>query len=70
MKEQFETVVPCIKIVAGDSDEARKTATGHRCQPLPFIVKKRAGAHLAQLVRTWRGLVFANTQNTDPLNKI
>jgi len=34
MKEQIETVVPRSKFVAGDSDEARKTATGHSCKPL------------------------------------
>jgi len=34
MKEQIETVVPRRKIVAGDRDEARKTATGHSCGPL------------------------------------
>lgn len=34
MKEQIETAVPRRKFVAGDSDEARKTATGHSCKPL------------------------------------
>ena len=33
MKEQIETVVPRREFVAGDSDEARKTATGHSCIP-------------------------------------
>ena len=36
MKEQIETAVPRRKLVAGDSDEARKTATGHSCNPLAF----------------------------------
>jgi hypothetical protein len=34
MKEKIETVVPRRKFVAGDSDEARNTATGHSCKPL------------------------------------
>ena len=39
MKEQIETAVPCRKFVVGDSDEARKTATGHSCNPLGASVK-------------------------------
>jgi len=35
MKERIETAVPRRSIVACDSEEARKTATGHSCQPLP-----------------------------------
>ena len=34
MKEQIETAVPRSKFVASDSDEARKTATGHSCKTL------------------------------------
>jgi hypothetical protein len=34
MKEQNETVVPRRKFVAGESVEARKTATGHSCKTL------------------------------------
>jgi hypothetical protein len=41
MKEQIETAVPRRKFVAGDSDEARKTATGHSCGTLAFIVKRQ-----------------------------
>jgi hypothetical protein len=37
MKEQIETAVPRIKFVPGDSDEARKTATGHSCETLSAI---------------------------------
>ncbi len=37
MKEQIETAVPRRKFVAGERDEARKTATGHSCEPLPPI---------------------------------
>jgi hypothetical protein len=33
MKEQIETAVPLRNFVADDSDEARKTATGHSCKP-------------------------------------
>ena len=39
MKEQIETSVPRIELVAGDSDEARKTATGNSCKPLWHIKK-------------------------------
>jgi len=38
MIEQLETAVPRKKFVAGDSDEARKTATGHSCKTLYLIV--------------------------------
>lgn len=38
MKEQLETVVHRKKFVAGDSDEARITASGHSCGTLAFIV--------------------------------
>ena len=41
MKEQIETSVPRIELVAGDSDEARKTATGNSCQPLPNMHRKK-----------------------------
>jgi len=34
MKEQIETAVPRRIFVVVDSDEARKTATGHSCEPL------------------------------------
>ena len=37
MKEQIETAVPRRKFVAGERDEARKTATGHSCEPLNQI---------------------------------
>jgi len=37
MKEQLETAVPRSKFVPGDSDEARKTATGHSYKPLVMI---------------------------------
>ena len=40
MKEQIESVVLRRKFVADDSDEARKTATGHSCKTLPAILKK------------------------------
>jgi len=36
MKEQIEKAVSRRKYVSGDIDEARKTATGHSCKPLPF----------------------------------
>ena len=39
MKEQIETAVPRRKFVAGDSDEARKTATGHGCKTLSVILE-------------------------------
>ena len=39
MKEQIETAVPRIKFVAVDNNEARKTATGHSCKPLPETLK-------------------------------
>jgi len=39
MKEQIETAVPRRKFVAGDSDEARKTATGHSCKTLAVRLK-------------------------------
>jgi len=39
MKEQIETAVPRRKFVAGDSDEARKTATGHSCKTLSVILE-------------------------------
>lgn len=45
MKEQIETAVPRRKLVAGDSDEARKTATGHSCSTLPPSVRKTADTH-------------------------
>ena len=35
MKEQIETAVSSRRFVAGDSNEARKTATGHSCKTLP-----------------------------------
>jgi len=38
MKEQFAMVVLRRKFVAGDSGEARKTATGHSCKPLCVIL--------------------------------
>ena len=44
MKEQIETAVPRSKFVASDSDEARKTATGHSCKtlwPIPKSMKTR-----------------------------
>jgi hypothetical protein len=41
MKEQIETAVPRRKFVAGDSDEARKTATGHSCNPLCATLKTK-----------------------------
>jgi len=34
MKVQIETEVLRRKLVADDSDEARKTATGHSCEPI------------------------------------
>jgi hypothetical protein len=42
MIEQIETAVPRRKFVAGDSDEARKTATGHSCKPFSFSEQKKA----------------------------
>jgi len=40
MKEQYETSVPRRKLVAGDNDEARKTATGHSCKTLGVMLTK------------------------------
>jgi len=40
MKEQVETAVPRRKFVAGDNDEARKTATGHSCKTLGAMFEK------------------------------
>ena len=40
MKEHIETAEPRRKMVAGDSDEARKTATGHSCKTLGVILKR------------------------------
>jgi len=37
MKEQIETAVSLRKFVAGDSEEARRAATGHSCEALPSI---------------------------------
>lgn len=42
MKDQIETVVPRRKFVAGDNDEARKTATGHSCKPLCRMLKRHS----------------------------
>jgi len=39
MKEQIETAVTRRKFVASDSDEARKTATGHSCETLAVSLK-------------------------------
>lgn len=39
MKEQLETVEQRIKFTAGDSDEARKTATGHSCGTLAAMAQ-------------------------------
>lgn len=39
MKEQIETAVPRRKLVAGDSDEPRKTATGHSCGTLAASIE-------------------------------
>ena len=41
MKEQIETAVHRRKFVAGDSDAARKTATGHSCKTLPTSLRKK-----------------------------
>ncbi len=42
MKEQIETAVPHRKIVAVESDKARKTATGHSCKTLQAsLIKKQ-----------------------------
>jgi len=38
MKVQPETIVPRKKFVASDSNEARKTATGHSCGTLAIIL--------------------------------
>jgi hypothetical protein len=38
MKDQIETSEPRIKFVAGDSGEARKTATVHSCKTLAAMV--------------------------------
>jgi hypothetical protein len=37
MKEKIETVVPRRKFISGNSYEARKMSTGHRCEPLVLI---------------------------------
>lgn len=42
MKEQIETAVSRRNIVAGDSDEARKTATEHSCGTLAVILKPQS----------------------------
>jgi len=39
MKEQIETAEHRRKFVAGDSDEARNTATGHSCNPLALSLE-------------------------------
>ena len=39
MKEQIETAVHRRNIVPLDSDEARKTATGHSCKTMEAIEK-------------------------------
>jgi len=39
MKEQIETAVPRRKFVAGDNNEARKTATGHSCKTLAVMLE-------------------------------
>ncbi len=41
MKEQIEIAVPRRIFVVVDSNEARKTATGHSCQTLSLSVKKQ-----------------------------
>jgi len=41
MKKKLETAVPRRNIVAADSEEARKTATGHSCETLAASVKNR-----------------------------
>ena len=41
MKEQIETAAPSIKFVPDDSDEARKTATGHSCKTLCTIIDRK-----------------------------
>jgi len=41
MKVQFETAVPRRNIVRVDSEVTQKTATGHSCEPLAFIVKRQ-----------------------------
>jgi hypothetical protein len=41
MKEQIETAEHRRKFVAGDRDEARKTATGHSCETLQAILEKK-----------------------------
>lgn len=48
MKEQIETSVPRIELVAGDSDEARKTATGNSCQPLAVIAQRQKQSYINQ----------------------
>ena len=40
MKERIETAVLRRNIVPVDSNEARKTATGHSCKPLAVSIRK------------------------------
>ena len=40
MKEKIVTAVPRSKFVAGDSDDARKTANGHSRKTLGVMLKK------------------------------
>jgi hypothetical protein len=40
VKEQIETAVLRRKFVAGDSEEARRAATGHSCEALGVTFKK------------------------------
>lgn len=46
MREQIEIAVPRRKFVAGDRDEACKTASGHSCKTLYNIVKSRKSENL------------------------
>jgi hypothetical protein len=46
MKEQVETAVPRRKFVAGDSEEVRKTAIWHCCNPLCLILESHFQVHL------------------------
>ena len=58
MKEQIETAVPRSKFVAGDSDKARNTATGHSCETLYHILIVKNNKHG---YRKTKILSFTNT---------
>jgi hypothetical protein len=72
MKEQIERVVLRRKFVAGDSDEARKTATGHSCKTLintPLTPLKRGITHtLSAYPHAQRERCFSVVKSSFKLN--